>query len=251
MSGITNVVTIDESGIAKVDSTGAPIPGVNSLWVSCAVGFEWGRIPALDAGIQGILRTRLLNRCEELKAANLRRYLPAGTTVADVAADLAAIVSSVSAQVWICGTRAGCRPVPKFPRPNPKPKDLVRQLLFERIGGYATPKYFPPDSWEVIWDLSETRELFDFSADLAAFKNLVTAYPLNLSIHRAILGGLSHDWAGIQIADVYANFALHKIGMGLGLPDAQADRAAAFDQFMEPTLKRDNAGKCVGWKYWS
>jgi hypothetical protein len=250
MPGISHVLFIDESGRGQADRHGIPLNGVQSLWISAAVGIEWRRVKDLDDGVKDILRNRFLGRCSELKAFNLRRYLPSQFNAGDVASDLSGLAKRVGAHVWITCSRTGCPPLPGMAGPRPLAKDVVRQLLLERVSGYATPKYFPNHSWLVVWDLSDVRELTDFSEDLAKFRNLHNYSQLNPAVYPALLGGLSHDWAGIQVADVYANFALHRYGQALGLPDFNIDRATAFEQHLRPTLQKDANGNEVGWKVW-
>ncbi len=251
MSPLSHVVWIDESGNGKFAKDGMPVPGIQSLWVSAAVCFEWERLEAVSTGVQEILRDRFLNRCRELKASHLRRYLPAEYGPRDIGQDVARLVQSEGGHVWITGTRAGSQPMFSHPRGRgAEAKEKTRQLLIERISGYATPRFFEPGTWVMVWDVDDAGSLGEFSAAIAAFRNRVSGHPLPAAITPSMLGGLSHEWTPIQVADIYANFALHKIGIEQGLVDAKTDRATAFDEFLEPTLKRDRSGRRVGWKVW-
>jgi hypothetical protein len=157
----------------------------------------------------------------------------------------------VEGHVWLTGTRAGSKPMLSHPKGRAAhPKEVARQLLLERISGYTTPRFFADGSWIAIWDVDDAGSLGEFSSSVAAFRNRVSGYSLPTTIVPSMLGGLSHEWSPLQIADVYANFALHRVGVDLNLPDAKVERAEAFTTFLEPSLKRDNSGKVVGWKIW-
>ena len=133
---------------------------------------------------------------------------------------------------------------------HPEAKDVARQLLLETISGYASPRYFAPATWLLIWDIGDAGALSDFSASLRTFRNRVSGYTLPTALTPVMLGGLSHEWSGIQIADFYANLALHYYARSLSLPDAKDERATAFETRLMPTLMRDSYGKMVGWKVW-
>jgi hypothetical protein len=249
MAGVTHVVLIDESGNGRL-LPGGPDPGVRSLWVTAGVAVEWDMRRTLDEAIKSILKRLFLGRCDELRAANIRRYLPEKYSVADVAREVADAVQKTASMVWISGTRAGAR---MFSHPlgeRAEAKDIARQLLLETISGYAVPRYYAPESWLIVWDVADAGELADFSRTVATFRNRISGYPAPPALMPAMLGGLSHDWGGIQVADLYANFALHRFGRVKKLVGAKPERADAFDTVLAPTLKRDNAGKLVGLKFW-
>lgn len=248
---VGHVVLIDESGNGWLSSEGLPLNTIRSLWVSAGVGIEWAKRPELDAGIQAILKNRFRGRCEELKASSIRRYLPEESTIDDVAKEVASLVSSTGTRIWVAATRAGSRPMLSHPaKDHPEAKDIARQLLLETISGYATPRYYGPATWLLVWDIGDAGALSDFSASLRTFRNRVSGYALPTALTPVMLGGLSHEWSGIQIADLYANLALHYYGRSLSLPDAKEERAASFETTLMPTLMRDSFGKVVGWKIW-
>ncbi len=250
MVGVTHAVLIDESGNGRLIATGRPDPGIRSLWITAGVAVEWGMRGALDASVRGILQRLFLNRCDELRAANIRRYLPASYTVTDVAREVAAAVNAARAMIWVAGTRAGSHMYSHPLGAGAEAKDIARQLLLETISGFAVPRYFDPETWIMIWDVADPGELADFSRAVASFRNRISGFRAPPALTPTMLGGLSHEWGGIQVADVYANFALHNVGMELGLVGAKRERAEAFENVLVPTLKRDNVGKLVGLKIW-
>ena len=89
----------------------------------------------------------------------------------------------------------------------------------------------------------------DFSKSVATFRNAYSNQALNLRLAPAALGGLSHDWCGLQVADVVANYTLHKIGAAHGTPGTNPAKANDFDVHLYPCLQRSAAG-VVGWKVW-
>lgn len=251
MPDLSHIVWIDESGNGRRTASGQPVVGIQSLWISVAVGFRWNQIPNVRARVETILRDRFRNRCSELKASHIRRYLPPEFSCDHVAFDVSQIVQELDGHVWITGTRAGSKVMFRHPKgEKAEAKDKTRQLLIERISGYASPRFFEPSTWVIVWDVDDAGSLGEFSAAVGAFRNRISGYPLPSAIAPYMLGALSHEWSPIQIADVYANFALHKVGIDLGLPDAKAERASAFAKYLHPTLQRDNSGKIVGWKIW-
>ena len=250
MAGVTHVVLIDESGNGRLIAPAQPDPSVRSLWVTAGVSIEWAQRAVLDGSVKEILDQLFLNRAPELRAANIRRYLPAQFSADDVARRVSEAVTAAHANVWVSAARAAS---PMYSHPLGKraeAKDIARQLLLETISGYAVPRYYAPESWLMIWDVSYPGQLADFSRAVATFRNRISGYGAGPALTPTMLGDLSHEWGGIQVADVYANFGLHKLGVERGLEGAKRERADAFERFLLPTLKRDNEGKLVGWKVW-
>lgn len=151
------------------------------------------------------------------------------------------------------GSRCRLRPRPPvgFRQKTPKVKDVVRQLLLERINGLLVAGYHEPDHCLIIWDISDQQELEDFSASISEFRNAYDGTPRSERLAPAALGGLSHDWSRLQSADVIAHFALHYMGNKASLDGAKAEKARAFKQEFLPRLQRTSTGHLVGWKEWS
>jgi hypothetical protein len=61
-----------------------------------------------------------------------------------------------------------------------------------------------------------------------------------------VLGGLSHDWGGLQLADVVAHLSPHAVGTELRLPDANRAKAGAFDDHIYSRFQKAANGAVVG-----
>jgi len=96
--------------------------------------------------------------------------------------------------------------------------------------------------WLLIWDITDQQELCDFSRTISRLRDTTYGAQPNNRLVPALLGGLSHDWSGLQAADLFANMALHRQGMALGLLGARAEKATAFRRHLEPCLQRDARG---------
>jgi hypothetical protein len=257
MGAIDFGLFVDESGEGRLFNPPRASDSKRCLWASAAVCVPWDSIAPLGVEIKALTKKNLTGNPPELKGFDLARQLRLGVTMDDVAKDVASAVKKVAAKIWIVVARPGAGDVPglativqSISHRNPLPKDNARQLLLERVNGYAVPRYHPSGSWLLVWDLSEAQELKDFSRSIVEFRNLAAGYALHDAIVPALLGGLSHDWAPLQIADLYANFALNQRAEELGYHDATASKADAFRNHLRGTLATDASGKLVGWKTW-
>ncbi len=257
MGAIEYGLFVDESGEGRLLNPRNPPDSKRCLWVAAAVCVPWDNIAPLGTELKALLKRNLTGSPAELKGFDLARSLRLERTIGDVAQDVASLVSKFGAKVCIVAASPGAAPVPGL-RPvvqrvsgrDPLPKDNARQLLLERVNGYAVPKYHPAGSWLLIWDLSEAQELKDFGRSIVEFQNLASGYALHAAIVPSLLGGLSHDWGPLQIADFYSNFALNQRAEELGFKDATPAKAEAFRNHLRGTLATDSAGKLVGWKTW-
>jgi hypothetical protein len=248
---------VDESGEGRLLNPLVPPESKRCLWVATAVCVPWDRIEPLSTEIRTVTKGNLTGNPVELKGFDLARRLRRERTMDDIAQDVGAAVSKFGAKVWIVAACPGVADVPGLravvqhvSHRDPLAKDNARQLLLERVNGYAVPRYHPAGSWLLIWDLSEAQELKDFSQSIVEFQNLATGYALHTAIVPRLLGGLSHDWAPLQIADFYSNFALNQRAEELCFKDATPAKAAAFRNHLRGTLATDSTGKLVGWKTW-
>lgn len=243
MVGFSHAIYIDESGI------GARQFNINRLFASVAVAVPFDMKNQFDTDLARIRAVHCQPGAKELKGSGMPHDLLSTSTIASVARDLAASLNQAVAHTWVVVSTRGVNAPPGFST-SPLVKDIVRQLLFERLNGFLVAGYCPHDNFLLIWDITEQQELNDFSQSVASFKNAYTGGALSPRLAPAILGGLSHDWSGLQAADVIANFALHKVGMSRPLPGANPQKEAAFDQYFLPILQRDIYGNRVGWKVW-
>ena len=191
----------------------------------------------------------MIASCPELKGSGLRWYLKREFSVSDVATRVASVLDNAGAHVWVCASRAGSPPLRRAHGPY-LAKDTARQLLLERINGFAVPAYFPPKSWLLLWDISEAQELSDFSGAIRRFRDLVSFYPRSPVLLPRLMGAPSHDWGGLQLADFLAHFGLHFAAQKLNLTEHSHDKAKAFEDLFLPRLRRDSKGKIPGWKLW-
>lgn len=244
MAYYSHAIYIDESGI------GAPVDDLNQLWITAGIAMPFDQKARLDAGVLRMLTNHFHPRIRELKGSDMPHNLLPGSSTADVALGVSTLLSQVGAHAWITGTRHGVHPLPGLPTINRFPKDITRQLLFERVNGFLNLGNYIPYEWLIIWDISDEQELGDFSRNVATFQNAFIQTSINPRLAPAVLGGLSHDWSGLQIADVVANFALHKIGRDQNIQGTNRQKARDFDQFIEPQLQRTASGQLVGWKFW-
>lgn len=257
MGAIDYGLFVDESGEGRLLNPVNPPDSKRCLWVTAAVCVPWDNIPALDVEVKALLKKNLTGTPPELKGFDLPRLLRLGRTMSDIAQDVASAVTKAGAKVWIVAACPGAADVPglgpivlRISNRNPLPKDNARQLLLERVNGYAVPRYHPSGSWLLIWDLSNAHELKDFGRSIAEFQNLATGSTLRAAIVPALLGGLSHDWAPLQVADFYANFALNQRAEEFGFRDTSPAKAEAFRNHLRGTLAIDANNKLVGWKTW-
>jgi hypothetical protein len=107
-----------------------------------------------------------------------------------------------------------------------------------------------PDHSLIIWDISHQQELQDFSASIANFRTVHGGIPRCEKLAPAALGGLSHDWGGLQSADVVAHCALHYLGREDSLSGARADKCSAFITEFMPRLHKKDDGAPSGWMVW-
>jgi hypothetical protein len=129
-------------------------------------------------------------------------------------------------------------------------KEITRQLLLERINDFLHTSSPDNSSFIIIWDISDQQELQDFSRSVAAFNDSHRRVPRSDKMVPAVLGGISHDWSGLQIADVIANYALHSICIDDGMPGGRTNKANDFKAYLKPRLERDSRNRLVGWKRW-
>jgi hypothetical protein len=242
---VSHLVYLDESGLSR------PGPSIQSLWVSAAVALPFERARELKADLDLVRVACFRSRVREIKGHLVKRAeLLAGVTVEDVAHGVCATFQRYDGHAWIAATRVGCPVPPGFGAPPPLTKDVARQLLLERINGFLGTGRYAPANWLLVWDVGNVQELIDLSSSVSTFADGYSGTAINPRLYPVVLGGLSHDWAGVQIADLFGHLALHKVGVDLGIPDANPSKAIAFDRHIEPCLQRDAGGRPVGFKRW-
>ncbi len=238
MVAVSHVLFIDESGNAQ------PGRSVLSLWVTAAVAVPFERARDLNARIDDLRRQNFRARNLEVKGSEIPHELARGRSTGNVAADVANLLKGFDAHVWIASATRKAN--------GPQTKGAARQLVLERVNGFLNLGMYHPAHWLIVWDVSDVQELIDFSHSVSDFKNEYSGDARNDRLFPSILGGLSHDWGGLQVADVVSNFALHYRGRELGFPDANIDKADAFQQSIWPRLQATANGTVAGcgWKTW-
>ncbi|OGS41944.1 MAG: hypothetical protein A3K67_00310 [Euryarchaeota archaeon RBG_16_62_10] len=240
----SHAIYIDESG------NGAPTEDMHKFWVSVAVGVAFDQVETLNQGVHTILADHFRPFVREIKGSFMPRYMRRSSSIASASADLAGLLDGTGAHCWAVASSYGARSPPGFLKSCPKVKDVVRQLLLERINGLLVSGYHEPDHCLIIWDISDQQELQDFSASIAEFRNAFDGTPRSHRLAPAALGGLSHDWSGLQMADVIAHCALHNLGYQESFPESRREKADAFTEQFLPRLQRSSRGDLVGWKVW-
>ena len=240
----SHAIYIDESG------NGAPTQDMHKFWVSAGVGVAFDQTQTLNDGVRDMLANHFEPFVREIKGSFMPRYMRPTSSFTDVADDLASLLDATGAHCWVVASSHGSRSPPGFSVKNPKVKDIVRQLLLERINGLMIAGYHEPDHCLIIWDISDQQELQDFSASIAEFRNAFNGTPRSQRLAPAALGGLSHDWSGLQTADVVAHCALHYLGLQESLPGSRKEKAEAFRSRFLPRLQRSSKGELIGWKVW-
>ena len=244
----THAIFIDESG------AGCWTMDINCYWVSMAFAVPFEKIPSLDIGVKRILRTYYRRNNREIKGSGLPRELVPGASIDDVAREMAMLWEQSGATAWAVASKVGTNPPPGLNETNPLVKEITRFLLLERINGYLDNHYGGQGSYMIIWDISDVRELIDFSKNTSIFTNGINGNPISPRLAPAILGGLSHDWAGLQFADLIAHLALHYCAYSKGNSKIafNQEKKDAFSKWVYPRLQKDISGNTngVGWKYW-
>jgi hypothetical protein len=216
------------------------------------VAVPFSQMSVLDREILRIKTSYFPPRVHELKGTSMPHELLRGNTMDSVIQEIADTLRAVQAHIWIVGTGAGAHSPPSFPIIDPLPKDITRQLLLERISGFLELGLEGEGEFLLIWDISNQQELEFFSGSVATFRNTYSQVARCTRMVPALLGGLSHDWSGLQVADIIAHFAMHYKGNQMHLPGARPDKAELFQRLIYPLLQRDGGGRLegIGWKYW-
>lgn len=243
MPNYTHAFFIDESG------NGGANKDLNWFVVSTAVSVALDEKDNLDSLVANIIGTYLRPGCKEIHGSEIPHRLRSGISIRDFGIEIAKAIKSVNADIWITCTHHGINPLPGIPS-NSTAKDIVRQLLFERLSGFLDAGYCDPGRFFIIWDLSEPQELNDFSAAVVKFRNPVSGKTVNPRLVPAVLGGLSHDWAGLQIADIVSNYCLHFVASAERIPNCHPEKSKTFYDVFHPLLKTDSMGNKIGFKEW-
>lgn len=246
----THAIFIDESG------TGCPKEEINTFWITVAMAVPITELEKLDNGIKKIVASYLRQGETEIRGADLPRQLVPGATIDDIMENVSILFKEVGATTWGVGSKASNTNFPVGFEPPKKTKmsikHIVRHLLMERINGYLDNGYGGSGSYLVVWDISDVGELIEFSKNNSCFINGYNGKSRSQRLAPAILGGISDDWGGLQIADLFAHCALHHCACehSYGCISFNQEKKNAFDKWIYPKFQVDFLGNKVGWKYW-
>lgn len=262
LTAYSHGVYIDESGLAdpRIDS-------ITSLWASAGISYPFDYNEAVWTGVQHVIAKHFRPGTKEIKGAGTPGRLLRESALDDVSGDLVDLLRDCEGVAWATATHRGVNPMPDRARQVllDQPKDIARQLLFERLNRYIGCEDDHAKHM-LIWDLSHQEELEDFSHFVAGFNDgLFTYQGRNPLMAGALLGGLSHDWGGLQIADWFAHMALHYHGRtgtwgqyeDADRPsdpkvDARRDKADTFRNILWKALQSNYTDRPagVGYKTW-
>ena len=243
---------MDESGSGsqKVDTK-------KNLWVSVGIAAKLDDHDAIAEDVAK-LRKKVLRRSNiEFKANDLTpKRMNDGITYDDVASGVAEILKKYSMKTWVMVVPFNLHIInmsmftPSNAKSGLQAKDVAREMLLERVSMDVDRVHTVEDKFMIIWDLSNTNELMDFSASVLAHTNPHSGKKISPIITPHILGGLSHEWAELQLADLISNFGLNYAARGK-YPDCDESKAMAFETHLYPCLQKSWWGcvKGYGWKY--
>lgn len=255
-------VYIDESGLAD-----QRLESITSLWTSAAIAYPFDHNETVWTGVQHIVAKHFRPGTREIKGAGTPSRLRRESSLDDVSGALVDLLHDCEGIAWTTATHRGVNPMPDRARKVllDQPKDIARQLLFERLNRYigCDEKHA---KHLLIWDLSHQQELDDFSHFVAGFNDgLYTHQGRNPLMAGALLGGLSHDWGGLQIADWFAHMGLHYYGRAGARghfehehrskgpkDDARQDKEDTFRKILWNALQSNKADQPngAGYKTW-
>lgn len=262
VTGYSHGVYIDESGLSDLR-----LESVTSLWVSAAVSYPFEYNEAVWTGVQHIVAKHFRPGIKEIKGTGTPSRLRRESALDDVSGDLVDLLKDSEGLAWVSATHRGVNPMPDRARKVllDEPKDIARQLLFERLNRYIGVEE-NHDKHLLIWDLSHQQELDDFSRFVSGFHDGLYANQVRTPLMAgALLGGLSHDWAGLQVADWFAHMGMHYYGRTgkwgsyedeerpeTPKSDARQDKADSFRNVLWKALQYNYTDKPegVGYKIW-
>jgi hypothetical protein len=242
-AGLT-FVFVDETGIGE---SGRSLKCLCSI---CMIGLPWDAVGSLNARVERLRGEFLEPGRREFAAHRLAHDLRDREAVEALAQRLSDTITSAGANVWVAVTRTGIEPPQNLIQFRGKPRELARQLAWERITGYLRIGHHKPRSWLIVWDLPESEELAGYSRALSAFTNPFLSEPLHPAMEPRVLGGRSEHWGALQVADLIANFAVHYAGSYLNLQRVERRRVRAFENHFDKCLVRDSKMKEVGLALW-
>ena len=242
-----SILFMDESG------SGSKGPSKVNFWVTVGVLSNLDKHQAITEDLNSIRKKnmRLYNR--ELKGTDIsKNHLNPGIDKMIVAKDISDLVTKYDMHIFVTASNMATsikRLENKFTASNVKnglqAQDIARELLLERLSIFLNYKRTKSMLNLLVWDLSDNNELMDFSAITESYVNPHDHKKLNSTVIPHILGGLSHEWAELQIADLISNYALNYVADGI-YSDADKEKSDAFKLYLYPVLQSNNHGEIEG-----
>jgi len=236
---------IDESG------TGSKSKSKTNFWVSVGVLAKIADHEPLEADLLALRKKCMRLHNKEMKGVDLSpNHFNPGITKSSVAQDLGELIRKYHLAIFVTASNMSPKLArqTKFTPSNEKTglqaKDIARELLLERLSIMLNYKRANTDLNLLIWDLSDNNELADFSKIIGSYRNPHDGKTPNPRIIPHLLGGLSHEWAELQIADLVANYAINYLA-SRHYDDADTEKSQAFEQYLKPVLHNRN-GKITG-----
>jgi hypothetical protein len=244
MSVYSHVLFVDESGL------GGRATGIQSVRSAAGVLVSFNDVLRFDNEVLELRRANFNPSQIEIKGTDIPNELLPGISPASFLSTVVALLDEFDSEVWVSVAREGLPPPTNFPVAGPSAKTIARHGLFEQVS-YALDR--DPDgvgSWLVVWDFGDTGDLRELNDCLVLFASGAGHPPPNQRLCPSALGGLSHKWGALQIADVIAHFALHRAGKRAGLMGANDTKSALFSTclwgVLETSGNRGNPQGC-GW----
>lgn len=240
------MIFIDESG------RGTQCKDKQMFWVTVGVRTRLDDHENITHDLDDLKEKCLKIRQKELKGAKLSKCtLKDGKTLVDIACGLAEIIQKYGITVWVMSTKKinnadKQRFIPSNKNGIVEAKDVSRELLLERISGYADIYHDNHSRYLMIWDIASLEELADFSRIVSQYSNPHSNKRMHPSIIPYILGGLSHEWPELQIADVFSNFALNYSAVQNGILERDdeegKEKSDIFQKYLWEVLARSSKG---------
>jgi len=254
---VSRFIFIDESG------SGAKKRGtVNKVVKTCAaVIVHFREFFQLKTNMEFLFHNHfhksIKNPYNEVKGCNIPYYLQEWTTPLIVAEDFRSEILGLDIDSCVVVTQYGSGKKPYFPpqgmalEPRPNSEDIARFLLLERIDLHFKNNIEDDGNAIIVWDIENVKKLELFSDAVQSFTNFFRKEGIDGRIISKVLGGCSHDWAGLQAADFIANYSLHHRGEKFKLGDVNKEKSFAFQNEIYPNLMKIHGKiKGRGWVEW-
>lgn len=245
MNNFTHFIYIDESG------NGAKTNNLNHFWVSAGVAISFEELSRLNERANQIMKSHMVPGCREIHACDIPHRMLRTSSIAAIAEEIALLLDDVKAHCWVTATSYSSSSLIGL-EPNAPAKTKARQLLYEHLNEFLDSDNSVDGDYLIIWDLPDPEEMKDISYSIASYVNPYFGRRISRKLAPAVLCGLSHDWVGLQLADIISNYALHYCGHQQHMPQANREKAGAFQRCFYTRLQRGPGGSCdgIGWRYW-